>query len=545
VQPSALEQELFELVNRARMDPGGEFSRLVSDAARGIGVTPGITRAIDWFDVDLAALAADLAARPAVAPVAWNAALARAADSHSTAMIAADLQAHQLPGGPSPDQRLAAAGYGPARAWGENVFAYAQDPIYAHAGFIIDWGYGPGGMQDPAGHRNTILNGRYTELGVAALTETDRATQVGPLVVTQDFATRAGVGPVLVGVVIADADGDRFYDAGEGLGGVAVTITGAGGTWSTTTWAAGGYQIALTAGSYSVTFSGGGLPGSVMQSVTIGAVNVKLDARADQAVAGPSLIGPSLVGTSGSDKLTGDKIDEVIRALAGDDWITPGAGSDSIDGGAGIDMLNLVDLVRGATVDMSAGIAISGADTDRFTGIENLTGTIFADHITGNAGANRLRGLGDYDWFVGSGGGDSYEGGSGQDAVAYSAATAGVRASLAAGAGQGGQARGDLYAGIERLTGSSHADSLTGDAGRNVLRGLGGADTLAGGSGHDRIDGGSGWDIAVYLGDRADYARWTGADSALVVTDRGGSGEGTDRLFGIEVLRFADGDMIL
>jgi hypothetical protein len=50
-----------------------------------------------------------------------------------------------------------------------------------------------------------------------------------------------------------------------------------GQTWQTTTWAAGGYQIALGAGTYTTTFSGGSLAKPVTKSFTIGTSNVAVD----------------------------------------------------------------------------------------------------------------------------------------------------------------------------------------------------------------------------------------------------------------------------
>lgn len=539
MQPTAQEQELLELVNRLRLDPAGEVAALIRDPLRGLGATTDITRAIDYFNVDLGLFTADMESRAAVAPLAWNAALASAAETHSARMIMADLQSHQLPGEASLGSRIAAAGYDGLRAWGENIFAYAEDVLYAHAGFVIDWGYGPGGMQNPAGHRNILLDARYTEIGIGILADTDPATRVGPLVVTQDLGAR-NAPPVLLGVVIDDADGDRFYDAGEGMGGVTVTVTGTGGRHVTTTWAAGGYQIALPAGSYTVTFSGGGLDGVVTREIRFGQENLKIDALAADARA----LVAALRGTAGNDVLAGGAAAETILGLAGDDWITPGGGKDSIDGGTGTDMLSLSTLSRGATVDIGAGTALSGTDTLRLVGIEGVTGSVHADVIKGDAGANRLRGLGGYDWFLGSGGADSLDGGAGVDMMSYVLAGGGVVADLARGRGLGGQALGDSYAGIEGLTGSGHADRLWGNGGGNQLRGLGGNDILAGRGGWDRLDGGAGLDIAVYAGTRADYRLSFGTDS-LTVTDLAGLGEGTDRLIAIEILRFADGDVIL
>ncbi|NET54327.1 MAG: hypothetical protein F6K09_38735 [Merismopedia sp. SIO2A8] len=44
-QPTADEQYMLELVNRMRMDPGGELERLQED--------PNVNFALDYFNVDL------------------------------------------------------------------------------------------------------------------------------------------------------------------------------------------------------------------------------------------------------------------------------------------------------------------------------------------------------------------------------------------------------------------------------------------------------------------------------------------------------------
>lgn len=94
-------------------------------------------------------------------------------------------------------------------------------------------------MQDPAGHRNNILSARMTEVGMGVLEAPD-------WVMTQDFATRWDYEARLVGVVIDDADGDRFYDMGEGLGGVTVTATSLddseNSVYSTVIWSPGGIR---------------------------------------------------------------------------------------------------------------------------------------------------------------------------------------------------------------------------------------------------------------------------------------------------------------
>ena len=68
IQPDAYEQLTLELINRARMDPSGEFARLIVDAASSTAVTPNITSAIRFFSVDLDILATQFGALSTVAP---------------------------------------------------------------------------------------------------------------------------------------------------------------------------------------------------------------------------------------------------------------------------------------------------------------------------------------------------------------------------------------------------------------------------------------------------------------------------------------------
>ena len=108
------------------------------------------------------------------------------------------------------------------------------------------------------------------------IVESDVRTSVGPHVITQNFATRFDYKPQLTGVVINDLDSDRFYDVGEGVGNVLITATGSAATFTTTTWDAGGYNLALPSDTYQVTFKQGSKVWST--SASVGSENVKLDA---------------------------------------------------------------------------------------------------------------------------------------------------------------------------------------------------------------------------------------------------------------------------
>ena len=91
---------------------------------------------------------------------------------------------------------------------------------------------------------------------------------------------------------------------------------------------------------------------------------------------------------------------------------------------------------------------------------------------------------------------------------------------------------------VENAVGGSGNDQLTGSAGVNKLSGGAGADRLTGLGGDDVLDGGGGIDTAVYAGKAADYLIVRNA-GGWTVSDGGGK-EGTDRLSGIEHLRFSD-----
>jgi serralysin len=128
-----------------------------------------------------------------------------------------------------------------------------------------------------SGHRANILNDRYEEVGVGLAGNTTNSWT------TENFAGTSLRGPFLTGVAFDDRDGDRFYDPGEGLGAVAISIksVATGALTQVSTWSAGGYQVRLAAGSYEVTFSGGGLAAPVTKGVTMGTRNLKLDLDAD------------------------------------------------------------------------------------------------------------------------------------------------------------------------------------------------------------------------------------------------------------------------
>ncbi len=256
--PTAYEQYMLELVNRARANPTAEAAR------QGIDLNQGLT--------------AGTISTAAKAPLAWDPALTDAARAHSKWMLDTDTFSHTGANGSSPGARMTDAGYTFSGnwAWGENI--------------AIRWGSGTAitastveamesGLFKSAGHRTNILSDNFRELGIG-LQAGEYQGSTG-MTGTQAFAKTAG-NPFLTGVTFDDKDGDNFYDPGEGIGGVLVkAVSSTGATYQTTSFDAGGYQMDLPAGTYSVSFSGGGLSGTTTKTATIGTSNVKLDLNQD------------------------------------------------------------------------------------------------------------------------------------------------------------------------------------------------------------------------------------------------------------------------
>lgn len=266
--PTDEEQLMLELINRARANPPAEGIRLADTS------DPDVQEAMDFFKVDRAQLRADFASYPTQPPLAFNPKLLQAARGHSNDMATHDFQEHIGSDGSAPSGRINATNY----IWqsiGENIFAYSQSVFYGHAGFLVDWGV------PSLGHRQNAINfdgsNRFREVGIGIVHEGKADTQVGPLVVTQDFAEPMGNSNVfLVGVVFEDSNANDFYDPGEGRPGV--TILPDKGTYYAVTSASGGYAIRIEPGTGEVTLSvgGGGFP-EQSRVVTIGPENIKAD----------------------------------------------------------------------------------------------------------------------------------------------------------------------------------------------------------------------------------------------------------------------------
>lgn len=294
------EQYYLELINRARANPAAEG---VLFAATN---DPDVLSAYAFFNVNLALMQTEFNALPVRPPLAMNAKLLQAARAHSQDMFTNAFQGHTSTNGDALAKRAADAGYNTPSALGENVFSFAKSVFQGHAGFEVDWGNDipadNDGMQRDRGHRVNI-HADYREVGIGMVLGTNSktvnnvTTTVGPQLVTQDFGTgNPNSSAFVLGVVYYDLNGNSFYDAGEGIGGVTVNVDGA--SFHAVTTNAGGYAIPVStsAANRSMTFTGLGFNGADTAVIGASGNNVKVDFA--PAYVPPSVTGPAAASTT-------------------------------------------------------------------------------------------------------------------------------------------------------------------------------------------------------------------------------------------------------
>ncbi|MDO5566391.1 MAG: CAP domain-containing protein, partial [Planctomycetia bacterium] len=305
VSPSPKEQEMLELINRMRSDPAGELSRLVPvcnpEAEGGPWLTEGSSTI--WNDEFFTAFAPEITQNcqdryPAVdadtlrsflsqwrqlssaAPLAFNSTLSSVASTFTTYLID---HPNEYLGNFAHNENLEQDLGGQFYTYGENVYACDQTIFngfsamqFFHAAFAIDWG------NSGAEHRANIMNGNFSELGISVQNSINEGTYSVIDFGTSTTGARTD-GAYLLGVVYNDADGDGIYDAPEGINNVRLLIRNLDldteNTVEITNMSAGGYQIFLQNGHYSITATGVGsaYPGAVTKLVSINGANKKVD----------------------------------------------------------------------------------------------------------------------------------------------------------------------------------------------------------------------------------------------------------------------------
>ncbi|BCW90364.1 hypothetical protein sos41_35320 [Alphaproteobacteria bacterium SO-S41] len=234
----------------------------------------------------------------------------------------------------------------------------------------------------------------------------------------------------------------------------------------------------------------------------------------------------TILAGNGNDLLFGGGGEDYLVGGDGDDQLQGGRGADLMDGGNGVDLVSYSEAASGVVAFMLAPQSNTGeAQSDNYSNIEGLVGSVFGDILGGTEGANTISGGGGNDYIFAAGGDDILEGGAGADQIegqggfdlaSYRLAASAVIVSLDGGLAATGDAAGDTFVGIEGLLGSGFGDTLRGDGGINLLQGFGGddtlvglagddaltgdagSDTLDGGAGADQLDGGAGADRFVF-----------------------------------------------
>jgi hypothetical protein len=285
-EPKSYEQLMIELVNRGRADPLAESVRL------GIGLNEGL-------DPDA------ISAAPKQ-PLGVHDALQKTAIEHAEFLDSVDAFTHIGEGGSTPRERMESGGYVfefPAFD-GENLnltgVSGDLDPAIAAVSAYE-------GLFASAGHRINMLDPKFDEIGVGiGLGQFVQDGQAfNSAFVVQNFATSAATpGPLVVGVVYSDTDGNGFYSAGEGLGGVRIETEP--GSFFTISSTSGGYAIPIPQGASEIVVSATGLSGgTVSKSVAVGDQNGKVDfSVATDVVVLPPPPRLSMSTVSGEDAVT-------------------------------------------------------------------------------------------------------------------------------------------------------------------------------------------------------------------------------------------------
>ena len=259
-EPTAHEQYMLELTNRARQNPLAEAARYNFDLNEGL--QPGTISA------------------EAKQPLAFNFDLIEASRDHSQWMLDNETFDHVGVNGSRAGDRIVAAGYELTGSWtwGENLALQQYSTNTPDLTAFIELQHES--LLESAGHRENIMNGDFREIGIGSLTGEYEA--LNAFMTTQNFAA-SGSSVFLTGVAFDDSEiDDDFYSVGEGLGNIKVEAVRQSDNqaFATTTMDAGGYQLALEEGTYEVTFTADGVTYQ-SETVTIDTENVKVDLELD------------------------------------------------------------------------------------------------------------------------------------------------------------------------------------------------------------------------------------------------------------------------
>lgn len=275
-EPTALDQLMLELINRARLNPQAEANRLINGQLNeGIATEDRISTIPKQ-------------------PLAFNLYLNEAAQKHSDWMLNNDIFSHTGANSTTSQQRMANEGYSFIPAWGsgENIAWKGTTGTVNVTQFVID-NYEALFIDEDypnRGHRLNILKDDFQEVGISSLQGifTANNTNYNSVMTTQDFAYSNVEGAFLTGVVYTDAVvNDDFYTIGEGIDNIQIIAENinTGSTFRGETYATGGYSLQLPNGTYQISVVGNldqdPQDDIIYTTVTINEQNVKFDVATD------------------------------------------------------------------------------------------------------------------------------------------------------------------------------------------------------------------------------------------------------------------------
>jgi len=123
-----------------------------------------------------------------------------------------------------------------------------------------------------------------------------------------------------------------------------------------------------------------------------------------------------MTGVAGDDILIGGAGNDRVSGGDGNDVIIGGAGNDSYDGGAGYDVLDYSEATSAIAVTNGR---VTGMGSDRYSNIEQVKGSSFADTFSGGRNVDTFDGGAGNDVFRGFEGSDLFTGGAGDDTFVW------------------------------------------------------------------------------------------------------------------------------
>lgn len=221
-------------------------------------------------------------------PLAFNPRLTAAAEAHAAAMAADDFFSHHDPvAGTYPNQRLRQFGYelpaGLSDQGNAVELVAAGEPLGDSDAVLSDL---LDDLSDPRRSRREHLLGMDAAPSNAALSG---ASEIGVGMCVAGDASLKNYWAIEIarqhvadlfftGVVFEDADGDGFYDAGEGLGGITISS----GPLTTTSDASGAYRLPAAGGVHRLRATGDLPSGPMEQLVRLEGQNVQVDFSAGE-----------------------------------------------------------------------------------------------------------------------------------------------------------------------------------------------------------------------------------------------------------------------